>query len=62
MELLPIQSKCTGLKVITPVHKSATLQNNLDESYLFINDNVLSQLYVLYKEYIQNFAPNLNAS
>lgn len=47
-----------GLSVMAPVYKSPPG----DESMLIINDRLIGLVYQLYKEYIVNFGPNLNAS
>ena len=63
MDLKPISSKCSGLTVLTPVHKTIKkVRSETEESLFYINECIVGQIYMLYREYIQNFGPNLNAS
>lgn len=57
MTLRPISTKCSGLKVLAPVpiHKP-------NQAIVYLDDEVMNQIYVLYKEYISNFKPTLNSS
>jgi hypothetical protein len=59
MELKPIASKCSGLRVMTPVHKAR--KSSSEESILYMNEKLIKQIYELYREYIANFSPNLNS-
>lgn len=47
-----------GLKVFAPQQRNHQSANN-DEMF-YINQELMNQVYDLYKEYISNFGPNLN--
>ena len=56
-KLHKVETKCSGLDVMTPVKKK------IDKNQIFmLNDEIVNQIYLLYKEYVTNFGPNLNCS
>jgi hypothetical protein len=63
MDLKPITTKCMGLNVLTPQFRSKPVNHNdSNESLFFINQELMTKVFGLYKEYIANFGPNLNTS
>lgn len=51
-----------GLKVISPQQKNKPNRaNDSQDSMFYINSELMSKVYELYKEYIANFGPNLNS-
>lgn len=68
MEFKTIGASFEGLKVITPVQRldSKALNpesptNKSSDSVFFINEQLIRQIYQLYKEYIGNFTPFMNS-
>ena len=59
MHLVPVQSKCSGLEVLTPAFRNS--QEN-DDQIFYLNEMIVEQIYILYRDYVQNFGPTLNSS
>lgn len=66
MDFKTISASFQGLRVISPVQRpdSKTLNPESDkssESVFFIDEQLIRQIYQLYKEYISNFTPYMNS-
>lgn len=59
MQLTAINTKCSGLEVMAP---TPICTEETSQSVFYLNKEIMQQIYELYKEYIQNFGPNLNQS
>lgn len=60
MSLVPVQSKCGGLQVLTPAINSLPEQD--DDGVFYLNEAIVAQIYNLYRDYVNNFGPTLNSS
>ena len=65
MDFKTIGTKFQGLKVVTPVSRPSSkkqiIPENSNDSVFIMNQELLNQIYFLYKEYIANFSPYMNS-
>ena len=63
MDLHPVNSKLSGLQVLAPWSlelQSKQVPSEDDDEYPIFNEEMIEKIYMLYKEYISSFSPNLN--
>lgn len=59
VSLQKVKSKCSGLEVYAPCF---TLREESKDGLICMNEEIMEQIYGIFKEYLANFKPNLSPS